>query len=412
MKLFRELLVEETFTSRIENIETKYHLKENDSVEYHFTRFFDNNQNQHIYFSKVSHDLLFEWMNYLDFGRYPEDTSTKTLLRSFLQDINICLSINSFNNYIPMDFTAELKTIFNTILSKYSYYVDLQPFFQHYFAFIYEILYNIHCIIKNIESFSTYYPAVLKAQQEIDKFITLAVINHNQFTEYINKAIVIPIKYKHIRKTTDLILSYECYLNSLKKKSAYSEAIYYDKSDLSWEDIQYDLSMIDNQTRINDELLTDEIDEVKYVDDIIDEVNVLNDYTFIKHFEFGIKYLITKELVLKKCDFCGRYFLNKYSFSANYCNKQYKSSKATCQEYISRYNYKIRASANPISTEYAKIYNRIYSRVRRGSMTEEEAKLDKLKELRDIYIEKYENASENEKDKIVSYYILQANSLY
>nr|WP_308742128.1 DUF6076 domain-containing protein [uncultured Anaerocolumna sp.] len=131
---------------------------------------------------------------------------------------------------------------------------------------------------------------------------------------------------------------------------------------------------------------------------VIKKIQVVNDYLFINQFESGIKYyLIAKDLVLKKYELCGRYFFNKFSFNERYCDVPYKNTKSTCQEYVSRNKYKKRASKNPIYVEYNKIYNRVYSIMRRGSMTEE-AKFDNLKELRDSYINKYDLLDGDEKE--------------
>lgn len=420
LKYFNELLTDETFEKSIFDIKTNYYLREKEGVEFYATSFSNENNVLSVYLSNGIHARLSIWSNFLDYGRYPDEQTMQNTLNKFRNDIDInslVPQIDDFefysNNYITY-----LKDLFDSTLSKYKIYVEQNPFFQQYFVFIYEILYNLQCIIVRKNNYEKHYRLAIEAQNKLHQNISMAIIKQKEYIEYVDNAIVLPIQYKHIRKTSDLILSYECYVNSIGKHSVFSDAIYSDKINMSWKEIQYSLSTINSQTCIIDgEIFSKHgdgiIDEVKYIDDVIDEVQAVNDYLFIKQFESGIKYLIVKDLVLKKCELCGRYFFNKFSFNARYCDVPYKNTKSTCQEYVSRNKYKKRASKNPIYVEYNKIYNRVYSRVRRGSMTEEEAKFDYLKELRDNYINKYGDLSDgDEKELLVHEFIEKANALY
>lgn len=108
-------------------------------------------------------------------------------------------------------------------------------------------------------------------------------------------------------------------------------------------------------------------------------------------------YLLDKTLKgyeIKKCLQCGRIFMA--GKSTNYCNRIYKNTKETCQEYSSHIRYREHNKENPIYVIYTTCYNKLYSRVRKGKLEKDSCLFQNLFELRDVYIEKYEqNPSED-----------------
>lgn len=410
---FSELLNEDTFSSTLNNISTSYMVYADKNYESYSTSFLTSD-NEHHTFVGVNNNILSEWMMYLDYGKYPDENSTPILLKDFMAKIKTNLPLSP-NDYTNDNFDIYVKNIFDSILNEYKISVSHHSFFQQYFSFIYDILRNLHCILKNLENCKEYLISVNNAQNELCSNISKAIIKHNEYREYVNQAIISPIKYGRIRKTSDLIINYECYMNYLGKKSIFAEAMYSCINfigEVSWEDIQDFFSgNVDPKWRDENSFYSND-NEIGYIIDTFEEIPSKNDYTFLYQFAIGIKYLIAKSLVLKKCELCDRYFINKFNFRAKYCNVPYRTTKATCQEYISRHNYKKRTTIHPINTEYNKVYNRVYSRVRRGSMTELEAKFDQLKKIRDSYMTRYDSADELEKSKLLTTFINEINSLY
>lgn len=60
--------------------------------------------------------------------------------------------------------------------------------------------------------------------------------------------------------------------------------------------------------------------------------------------------------------------------------------------YISQENYRKKKSEDAIYKEFNRVYRRLDSRIRRGTMTREEAKIDDLYKLRDEYMARYDEA--------------------
>ncbi len=409
---FNELLNEDTFISSINNITTSYTVYPEKDYESYSTFFFTNDKELHIY-TGTQNNILYNWMMYLDYGKYPDENTTPTLLKNFMSTIKTNLPLSP-NDYNRDNFDVFVKNIFNYILNQYKIYVSKHAYFQQYFSYIYDILHNLNCILENSYKCEQYFISVNNAQNELCRTISTAISKYNAYKKYVNKAIILPIQYGRIRKTSDLIINYECYMNNLGKKSSFAEAMYFNFINKdSWEDIQ-DLysGNVDPKWRDETSFYAND-NEIGYIIDTFDEIPSSNDYTFLYQFAIGIKYLIAKNLVLKKCELCGRYFINKFNSRAKYCNVPYRTTKATCQEYISRYNYKKRTTIHPINTEYNKVYNRIYSRVRRGSMTELEAKFEQLKEFRNSYLIKYDIAADDlQKNKLLMAFVSEINSLY
>lgn len=110
---------------------------------------------------------------------------------------------------------------------------------------------------------------------------------------------------------------------------------------------------------------------------------------------------------LRKCKNCDRYFIARYSNLAEYCLRKVEGTNATCQEYASKKTYKKKQAANPLYKVFITYYNRIYERIRRGTLDKDSTLLDDIKVLHQEFEVKYNNA----KEEIINLFILEADKL-
>lgn len=134
--------------------------------------------------------------------------------------------------------------------------------------------------------------------------------------------------------------------------------------------------------------------------------------SIIKFLRQTVQNLIHDEMSLRKCKNCDRYFIVRYSSLAEYCLRKVEGTNATCQEYASKKTYKKKQAANPLYQVFTTYYNRIYGRIRRGTLDKDSTLLDDIKILHQEFATKYDElADKNEKGKLIQEFISSAENL-
>lgn len=317
---------------------------------------------------------LYNWKKFLDLNLYEGEKSVYSQLYKLVD----LLRGNELDEFIDA-------------------YIELQsdlPFLLVLFNDVYKLTgVSEHIITKDVQVLEN------RINKLIDKF--------EKYQHYIFTSLIEPYENSKIIDPLRLLFGYEMYLSAGLQESVLAYSVFYNAQRYGSFDVKDSfLSMINEEGNV----LSFEMPSVYEIEHY--EEQTIYDI-FDDLFLSGMHYLIEMEQIPKKCKLCGRYFLNKYSYVANYCNVQYKDTKDTCQEYVAKMNYKAKVSKNEINTEYSKVYNRIYSRVRRGNLLKEDAKFAELKELRDTYFVKYEiSTDEVEKDNIIKAFVIEVNRLY
>ena len=125
-----------------------------------------------------------------------------------------------------------------------------------------------------------------------------------------------------------------------------------------------------------------------------------------------VQVLIHKEQTLRKCKNCDRFFVARYSSLAEYCTRKVAGTKQACQEYASKKIYKKKQAENPLYQVFTTYYNRIYGRIRRGSLDKDTTLLDDIKLLHQEFSSKYDTSNDSEsKEKIIESFIIEADKL-
>ena len=125
-----------------------------------------------------------------------------------------------------------------------------------------------------------------------------------------------------------------------------------------------------------------------------------------------VQVLIHKEQTLRKCKNCDRYFVARYSSLAEYCTRKVAGTNSSCQEYASKKICKEKQAENPLYQVFTTYYNRIYGRIRRGSLDKDTTLLDDIKLLHQEFSSKYDTSNDSEsKEKIIESFIIEADKL-
>lgn len=125
-----------------------------------------------------------------------------------------------------------------------------------------------------------------------------------------------------------------------------------------------------------------------------------------------VQLLIHNEQSIRKCKNCNRYFVVKYSSLAEYCSRNVDGTSSTCQEYASKKTYKKKQAENPLYQAFTTYYNRIYGRIRRGSLDKDTTLLDDIKSLHQEFSAKYnDELDKKSKDKLIQEFTSLAENL-
>ena len=79
---------------------------------------------------------------------------------------------------------------------------------------------------------------------------------------------------------------------------------------------------------------------------------------------FELWQMMLEGVKLRKCKRCGKYFIMKGNYEANYCDRAADGTNRTCQELAAQENYKKKMADNAAIPLYQKYYKRYAARVR------------------------------------------------
>ena len=104
--------------------------------------------------------------------------------------------------------------------------------------------------------------------------------------------------------------------------------------------------------------------------------------------------------------------ISKGASLAEYCSRNVDGTSSTCQEYASKKTYKKKQAENPLYQAFTTYYNRIYGRIRRGSLDKDTTLLDDIKSLHQEFAAKYnDELDKKSKDKLIQEFTSLAENL-
>ena len=342
-----------------------------------------------------SNDRFSLFLNIFNF-----DTTDNSVLLKKIQDLLFIKTdydeINEFD-LSDNDFSIsdDVETFITKYLNDYKAIVNLYPITYILYPDIFKILRYLLC--KNNLYSGSY---KIDVDSAIDSYVEL----HNSIIFLTNnlakmKKEVIDIfnlfaEYKIKLPTSEIALIYQAYNQENKNGLLFNQLNPFVRTNTdeifsSWEDII--------------KILRNKLDaplELPICDSII---------RFLRQ---TVQSLIHEEMSLRKCKNCNRYFITRYSSLAEYCLRKVEGTNATCQEYASKKTYKKKQSENRLYRVFTTYYNRIYGRIRRGTLDKDSTLLDDIKVLHQEFAFKYDNAKNKDaKEKIINLFILEADKL-
>lgn len=116
------------------------------------------------------------------------------------------------------------------------------------------------------------------------------------------------------------------------------------------------------------------IEQLKAIleDNAIDVVQmyVINDLDDLIRFE--LLNIITNELVLKKCKYCGHYFVPYGRSDMEYCSRVYSGENKPCDQIGAMKLYQAKKQDDPVEMAFKRAYRRMNSKARRKIITQSE----------------------------------------
>lgn len=84
--------------------------------------------------------------------------------------------------------------------------------------------------------------------------------------------------------------------------------------------------------------------------------------------------MLLNNIAVKKCEWCGKYFVLKGDYGTKYCNRIPKGKKQTCQHLGSTRDFNERVKKSDANIEYGKAYKRMHARIKYGMLSKEDFK--------------------------------------
>jgi len=138
----------------------------------------------------------------------------------------------------------------------------------------------------------------------------------------------------------------------------------------------FDVSMI---LKIQQNITDSTIDYLKQEDIQIYEAYEVNNFADMIYLE--LYQMILNNIAVKKCEWCGKYFVLKGDYGTKYCSRTPKGKKQTCQHLGSTRDFNERAKKSDAGIEYSKAYKRMHARIKYGMLTKEEFKKWNMKAI-------------------------------
>ena len=304
--------------------------------------------------------------------------------------------INEFDlSEADFSISDDVENFITKYLDSYKSIVTLYPITYMLYPYIFKIVRYLLC--KNNLYSGTY---TVDLDSAIDSYVELYNEVHYLIDNLDNmKQEVIDIfntfsEYKVKLPTSEIALIYQAYNQKNKNELIFNDLNPFIRTNTdeifsSWEDI---IMTLPNKL------------------DAPLEFPVCN--SIIKFLRQMVQNLIHDEMSLRKCKNCDRYLIARYSSLAEYCLRKVEGTNATCQEYASKKTYKKKQAANPLYQVFTTYYNRIYGRIRRGTLDKNSTLLDDIKVLHQEFEVKYNNAKNKDaKEEIINLFILEADKL-
>ena len=329
-------------------------------------------------------NTYYYWMDLFDYTKYPEMPKFIDIFDDFMN--------NCFAPFLSCQNINENMIL--SIIDKYRYYVSIHPYFLSYFKLLQGIMQSYW----NNSEQST----IKSKTQEIYSISKEFKKNYFLMKDYIYYVLIFHTSNGLCVSPQISKLMYDYYLEqsgniNIFKKSFFSHTVGFAKETLLLEDFMKDEDRIQEFSDFG----------------ISFNTNPFMDYSYGYTFAYQLNQLIASDMVLVQCPNCKRLFLKKYSSTTTYCNNIYRNTKATCQESASRKNYQKRLKDNPIQAEYYRVKSRMYMQVKRGRIDIQQARLDELRELRDLYLAQYSVCNlPQETDSLIQQFKNSINQLY
>ena len=82
----------------------------------------------------------------------------------------------------------------------------------------------------------------------------------------------------------------------------------------------------------------------------------------------AFKEMLVANAKIKRCGYCGKYFIIKGNYNTQYCNRIPDGETFNCQTLASRKKYLEKTHSNDAVKLYSRYYKRFYARSKTGSM--------------------------------------------
>lgn len=376
-------------------MQTAIYIEQDDKDKIIF-EYLPNNQIDTLKKREVYSDDIFSlFLNIFNF-----DTTDNSILIDKIKDLLFITTkyseINEFDiSEADFAITDDVGNFITKYLDNYKTIVNLYPITYMLYPYIFKILRYLLC--KN-NLYSGSYKVDLDSA--IDSYVGLYNEIHYLIDNLDNmKQEVIDIfntfsEYKVKLPTSEIALIYQAYNQKNKNELIFNDLNPFIRTNTdeifsSWKDIVMTLP-----NKLDAPL------EFPVCDSII------------KFLRQTVQNLIHDEMSLRKCKNCDRYFIVRYSSLAEYCLRKVEGTHATCQEYASKKTYKKKQAANPLYQVFTTYYNRIYGRIRRGTLDKDSTLLDDIKILHQEFATKYDElADKNEKEKLIQEFTSSAENL-
>jgi hypothetical protein len=376
-------------------LQTAIYIEQDDKDKIIF-EYLPNNQIDTLKKREVYSDDRFSlFLNIFNF-----DTTDNSILIDKIKDLLFITTkyseINEFDiSEADFAITDDVGNFITKYLDNYKTIVNLYPITYMLYPYIFKILRYLLC--KNNLYSGTY---KVDLDSAIDSYVGLYNEIHYLIDNLDNmKQEVIDIfntfsEYKVKLPTSEIALIYQAYNQKNKNELIFNDLNPFIRTNTdeifsSWKDIVMTLP-----NKLDAPL------EFPVCDSII------------KFLRQTVQNLIHDEMSLRKCKNCDRYFIVRYSSLAEYCLRKVEGTNATCQEYASKKTYKKKQAANPLYQVFTTYYNRIYGRIRRGTLDKNSTLLDDIKVLHQEFEVKYNNAkNKGAKEEIINLFILEADKL-
>lgn len=328
------------------------------------------------------------------------DTTDKSILIKKIQDLLFIKTdydeINEFDlSENDFSISDDVENFITKYLDDYKVIINLYPIAYMLYPDIFKILRYLLC--KNnlySGSYKVDLDSAIDSYVELNSSIIFLTNNLAKMKKEVIDIFNLFAEYKVKLPTSEIALIYQAYNQKNKNELIFNDLNPFIRTNTdeifsSWKDIVMTLP-----NKLDAPL------EFPVCDSII------------KFLRQTVQNLIHDEMSLRKCKNCDRYFIVRYSSLAEYCLRKVEGTHATCQEYASKKTYKKKQAANPLYQVFTTYYNRIYGRIRRGTLDKDSTLLDDIKVLHQEFASKYDSAKDKDsKEKIINLFILEADKL-